>query len=76
MRWQVELVPAPLTVEITAPDRSNAAREAAEVYLALMELGDISRAGYFIGAIVQIDPIPIPNKEARAPVRKNAKPNK
>lgn len=76
MRWQVELVPAPLTVEVTAPDRSNAARGAAELYLALMELGDISRAGYFIGAVVQIDPVPIPNKEARAPVRRNAKPNK
>lgn len=76
MRWRVELTPAPLTIEVTAPDRSDAAREAAELFLTLMELGDIALAGYFVGAVTQTDPPPIPNKEARAPVRRNSKPNK
>jgi hypothetical protein len=75
-RWQVELAPAPLKIEVTAPDRSGAAREAGELYQTLMELGDISRAGYFIGAVIQTDPVPVPNREARAPVRRHTKPNK
>lgn len=75
-RWQVELTPSPLRIEVNAKDRSNAIREAAELFMTLLELGDLPMSGYFIGAVVQTDPVPIPNKEVRAPVRRNAKPNK
>lgn len=75
-RWQVELAPAPLRIEVNAQSRSDAIREAAELFETLLELGDLPMRGYFIGAVMQTDPVPIPNKEARAPVRRNAKPNK
>jgi hypothetical protein len=76
MRWQVELASAPLRIEVNAQSRSDAIREAAELFETLLELGDLPMRGYFIGAVMQTDPVPIPNKEARAPVRRNAKPNK
>lgn len=76
MRWLVELAPAPLRIEANAQSRSDGIREAAELFESLIELGDLPIRGYFIGAVVQIDPLPIPNNEARAPVRRNAKPNK
>lgn len=75
-RWQVELAPAPLRIEVNAQSRSDAIREAAELFETLLDLADLPMRGHFIGAVAQTDPVPIPNKEARAPVRRNAKPNK